>query len=50
MDKLKKEEGFHMIDVDDEEDEHSIEMHLPYIVKTLGKGVKIVPIMCGPVN
>jgi predicted class III extradiol MEMO1 family dioxygenase len=25
-------------------------MHLPYIAKTLGKEVKIVPIMTGPVN
>jgi AmmeMemoRadiSam system protein B len=25
-------------------------MHLPYIVKTLGKNVKIVPILTGPVN
>lgn len=39
-----------MIDIDDEEAEHSIEMHLPYIAKTLGKEVKIVPIMCGPVD
>lgn len=50
MDKLKEEEGFHMIDIDDEEDEHSIEMHLPYIIKTLGKDIKIVPILTGPVN
>jgi AmmeMemoRadiSam system protein B len=39
-----------MIDVDDEEDEHSLEMHLPYIVKCLGKNIKLVPIMTGPVN
>lgn len=39
-----------MIDVDDEEDEHSLEMHLPYIFKCLGKNVKLVPIMTGPVN
>ena len=39
-----------MIDVDDEEDEHSIEMHLPYIAKAIGKDIKIVPIMTGPVN
>ena len=39
-----------MINVDDEQDEHSIEMHLPYIAKTLGRDVKIVPILSGPVN
>ncbi len=39
-----------MIDIDDEEDEHSLEMHLPYIVKCLGKNIKLVPIMTGPVN
>lgn len=50
VDKLKEVEGFHMVNIDDEEDEHSIEMHLPYIAKTLGKEVKIVPIMTGPVN
>lgn len=50
VDKLKEQEGFHMINIDDEEDEHSIEMHLPYIVKALGKEVKIVPILSGPVN
>lgn len=39
-----------MLDLDDEEDEHSIEMHLPFIIKALGKKVKIVPIMVGPVD
>ena len=40
-----------MIDIDDEEEEHSIEMHLPYIAKTFGReSIKIVPIMTGPVN
>lgn len=50
MDKLKQEEGFFMVGIDDEEEEHSIEMHLPYIAKALGKEVKIVPIMTGPVD
>jgi AmmeMemoRadiSam system protein B len=39
-----------MLDIDDDEDEHSIEMHLPFIAKVLGKNVKIVPILTGPVN
>ena len=39
-----------MIDMDDEEDEHSIEMHLPFIAKVLGKNVKIIPILTGPVD
>lgn len=39
-----------MLDIDDEEDQHSIEMHLPFIIKALGKNTKIVPILTGPVN
>lgn len=50
VDKLKLEEGFHMFDIDDDEDEHSIEMHLPFIVKAIGRQVKIVPVYVGPVN
>lgn len=50
IEELKQIEGFHYIDIDDEEDEHSIEMQLPYIVKSLGRNIKIVPIMSGPVN
>ena len=50
VDELKEQEGFHYVDVDDEEDEHSIEMQLPYIVKSVGREKKIVPIMTGPVN
>ena len=50
IEEIKNNEGFHWIDVDDEEEEHSIEMHLPYIVRALGKEVKIVPIMVGPVD
>lgn len=50
VDELKAKEGFHMLDVDDDEDEHSIEMHLPFIVKALGRNVKIVPILTGPVD
>ena len=39
-----------MLDIDDEEDQHSIQMHLPYIAKTLGRDVKLVPILTGPVD
>ena len=39
-----------MLDIDDEEDEHSIEMQLPFIFKAIGNTVKIVPILTGPVN
>lgn len=39
-----------MLNIDDEEDEHSIEMHLPLIHKALGNKVKIVPILTGPVD
>ena len=50
VDKLKLEEGFHTLDIDDDENEHSIEMHLPYIIKVLGNQIKLVPILTGPVN
>lgn len=40
-----------MLNIDDEEDEHSIELHLPYVAKTLQKDkIKIVPILTGPVD
>ncbi len=39
-----------MLDIDDEEDEHSIEMQLPFVHKAIGNKVKIVPILTGPVN
>ena len=39
-----------MLDIDDEEDEHSIEMHLPFIHKIIGNKATIVPILTGPVN
>lgn len=30
-----------------DENEHSLEMHLPYIKKVLGDKIKLVPIMVG---
>jgi len=40
-----------MLDIDDEEEEHSIELHLPYIAKTLSRDkIKIVPVLTGPVD
>ena len=32
---------------DDEDEEHSLEMHLPFIKKSLGDNFKLVPIMVG---
>jgi AmmeMemoRadiSam system protein B len=46
--KLKKEGNFEFTDKDVEEDEHSLEMHLPYIKKMFdGRAFKLVPIMVG---
>ena len=39
-----------MLDIDADQDQHSIEMHLPFVVKALGRGVKVIPIVTGPVN
>ena len=36
-----------MLDQDDEEEEHSLEMHLPYIKKMLEDKFKLIPIMVG---
>jgi len=51
----KSGEKFGWMSLDTDEDEHSIEMHLPYIYKVLdlvGKvcSVKVVPIMVGAIN
>ena len=38
-----------MINIDDEEDQHSLEMHLPFIRKCF-RNAKLIPIMTGPVD
>jgi len=37
VEELKKTGRFDTLSKEDEEEEHSIEMHLPYVIKTLGK-------------
>lgn len=45
---LSETSKFYQLDKDAEEDEHSLEMHLPYIRKAFeGKEIKLVPIMVG---
>lgn len=42
---------FSPLDLDDDEAEHSIEMHLPYIAKMMqGKSYKVVPIVVGALS
>lgn len=44
---LKKTGKFESLTKKDEENEHSLEMHLPYIYKVFGGASKIIPIMVG---
>ncbi len=49
--KLAKEKGFITLKKSDEENEHSIEMHLPFIKKIFGESqFKLVPIMVGHID
>jgi len=51
IEQLKKEGKFVSTDKETEEEEHSLEMHLPYIRKMLdGRAFKLVPIMVGNVD
>lgn len=51
MEKLKKEGKFNTTNKKTEEDEHSLEMHLPFIKKVLGsQEFKLVPIMVGEIE
>lgn len=48
---LAQKVGFTTVEKSDEEEEHSIEMHLPYIKKIFGENeFKLVPIMVGNLN
>ena len=48
---LKATGKFSIMSLSEDEDEHSIEMHLPYIRKVFsGKPIQIVPIMVGAIN
>ncbi|KRX05425.1 hypothetical protein PPERSA_05534 [Pseudocohnilembus persalinus] len=48
IEQLKKEGKFQTVNKTDEEDEHSLEMHLPFIYKQLNsQPFKLVPIMVG---
>ncbi|TKY85447.1 hypothetical protein EX895_005609 [Sporisorium graminicola] len=50
-DDLKATGKFSVMSQTEDEDEHSIEMHLPYIYKVFeGKQVQIVPILVGAIN
>jgi AmmeMemoRadiSam system protein B len=51
VDKLSKVEGFIKLTQKEEEKEHSLEMHLPYIKKVFGdQEFTLVPIMVGNLN
>lgn len=51
IEKLKGEGKFSYTTKDTEEDEHSLEMHLPYIRKAFeGRQIKLVPIMVGSLD
>jgi len=41
---------FERMDLQDDEDEHSLEMHYPWIAHTFGTNVQIVPIVVGHVR
>lgn len=48
---LKSTGQFETMTLSQDEDEHSLEMHLPYIYKTFaGKSIQIVPILVGSIN
>lgn len=46
----KHSDMFSRVSIDDEEDEHSIEMHLPWVAKAFQTRVKVVPIMVGALD
>jgi len=51
IEQLKKEGKFEITDKEVEEEEHSLEMHLPYIKKAFeGRDIKLVPIMVGSID
>ncbi|KAL1707359.1 MEMO1 family [Schizophyllum commune] len=41
---------FEYLDINDDEAEHSLEMHLPYVRKIFQGDIRIVPIMVGAIN
>ena len=47
MKELKEKGKFDTLPKKDEENEHSLEMHMPYIFKVFGEGVSVIPIMVG---
>lgn len=48
--KLKEGLYFRLIDIDKDEEEHSIEMQLPFIIKIFDKKSKIIPLLTGPLD
>lgn len=51
IEKLSKMKNFSFVSKKDEEDEHSLEMHLPYIKKIFGTNeFKLIPIMVGSLS
>ncbi|KAI0271370.1 MEMO1 family [Gloeopeniophorella convolvens] len=51
IDELDKTGQFSQMDLGTDEDEHSIEMHLPYIRKAFeGKAISVVPILVGAID
>jgi AmmeMemoRadiSam system protein B len=51
LDELAKNKNFVRVEKVDDEEEHSIEMHLPYIKKVFGeKQFKLVPVMVGSID
>ncbi|THH06097.1 hypothetical protein EW145_g4321 [Phellinidium pouzarii] len=51
IEELRETERFEDMDLETDEDEHSIEMHLPYVRKVFeGMDIMIVPILVGAIN
>ncbi|KAK7058928.1 hypothetical protein VNI00_001552 [Paramarasmius palmivorus] len=50
VEELKKTGKFEEFTKGEDEDEHSLEMHLPYVRKVFGDQVKIVPIVVGAIT
>lgn len=49
---IRNEEGFNFLlsDLDMEEEEHCIEVHIPFLIHCLGPTVEIIPIYIGEMN
>lgn len=50
IENLSKTNDFDFLDKEKEENEHSLEMQLPYIFKTMSENIKLIPLMVGNVD